>query len=162
MPPQTNHGPAWDNLVKALERIVAELDRSDAYLALEPLTGALVHDFYTIEAMYRRIDHPRLCITLDPSHLLLYRNDIPYAIRQLGGKIKHVHMKDAVGHPGIFGLDFMFPTLGAGAIDWKAFLQALDDIGYRAPFPGNTNNSSTWPTCEAMTPGSRRKRCTKK
>ncbi len=136
MPPQTSHGPAWDNLVRALERIAKTLDESDAYLALEPLTGALVHDFYSIEAMYRRIDHPRLGITLDPSHLLLYRNDIPYAIRQLGGKIKHVHMKDAVGRPGVFGLDYLFPTLGAGAIDWKAFFQALDAINYQGAISG--------------------------
>ena len=136
MPVQQNHGPAWDNLAKALEKICGELEKCDAYLAMEPLTGSLVHDFYSIQEMYNRFDHPRLGITMDPSHLLLYRNDIPYAIKRLGKKIKHVHMKDAVGRPGEFGLDFLFPTLGAGAIDWVAFFKALDDINYKGAISG--------------------------
>lgn len=136
MPAQQNHGPAWDNLTKALERICKELDTCDAYLALEPIIGSLVHDFYSIEEMYSRFDHPRLGITMDPSHLLLYRNDIPYAIKKLADKIKHVHMKDAVGRPGDFGLDFMFPTLGAGAIDWTEFLKALEEINYSKAVSG--------------------------
>ena len=70
------------------------------------------------------------------SHLLLYRNDIPYAIDRLGDKIKHVHLKDAVGRPGVIGLDFMFPTLGAGAIDWRAFFNALDRINYTGAITG--------------------------
>ena len=136
MPAQQNHGPAWDNLFKALEKICGELEKCDTYLAMEPLTGALVHDFYSIQEMYSRIDHPRLGITMDPSHLLLYRNDIPYAIKRLGNKIKHVHMKDAVGRAGEFGLDFMFPTLGAGAIDWNAFFRTLDEINYQGAISG--------------------------
>ena len=136
MPAQQNHGPAWDNLTNALEKVCKELDKSESYLALEPLTGSLVHDFYSIQEMYRRIDHPRLGITMDPSHLLLYRNDIPYAIKRLNKKIKHIHMKDAVGRPGDFGFDFLFPTLGAGAIDWTAFFKALDDINYKGAISG--------------------------
>jgi len=136
MPAQMNHGAAWDHLVRALEQIGKVLDECDSCLALEPIVGSLVHDYYSICEMYARFDHPRLGITLDPSHLLLYRNDIPYAIRRLGGRIKHVHMKDAVGRPGEFGLDFMFPSLGAGAIDWKAFLTALEDIRYTGAISG--------------------------
>ena len=136
MPARQNQGPAWDNLAKALEKISKELDKGDSCLALEPLVGALVHDFYSIQEMYSRFDHPRFGITMDPSHLLLYRNDIPYAIKRLGEKIKHVHMKDAVGRPGEFGLDFLFPTLGAGAVDWRAFLKALDKINYTGVLSG--------------------------
>jgi sugar phosphate isomerase/epimerase len=28
------------------------------------------------------------------------------------------------------GEDFCFPLLGEGAVDWRAFFDALDDIGY--------------------------------
>lgn len=136
MPQQSNHGPAWDNLTRALERICPVLDECGVRLALEPIVGSLVHDFYSIQEMYSRFDHSRLAITLDPSHLLLYRNDIPYAVRRLGERIVHVHMKDAVGRPGEFGLDFMFPSLGAGAIDWKAFIAALNDINYSGAVSG--------------------------
>ena len=45
-------------------------------------------------------------------------------------------MKDAVGRPGELGLDFLFPSLGAGGIDWKSFFAALDDIGYSGAVSG--------------------------
>ena len=103
---------------------------SDVDLAVEPIVGTLVHDLYSFQELFARFDHPRLGITMDPSHLLLHRNDIPYAIERLGNKIRHVHMKDAVGRPGEIGIDFMFPSLGAGGVDWKGFFRALDRIGY--------------------------------
>jgi sugar phosphate isomerase/epimerase len=136
MPPQMHHETAWDNVVSAFEKICDAADRYGVTLAMEPMAGSLVCDFYAFQELFARFDHPRLGVTMDPSHLLLHRNDIPYAVRRLGDRIKHVHMKDAVGKPGVFGLDFMFPALGAGAIDWKAFLGALDDIGYQGALSG--------------------------
>ncbi|MEA3477423.1 MAG: sugar phosphate isomerase/epimerase [Bacteroidota bacterium] len=136
MPPQANHKSGWDNIVKALEEICEVADKCGVDLAIEPIVGTLVHDFYSIRELFSRFDHQRLGITMDPSHFLLYRNDIPYAIERLGDKIKHVHMKDAAGRPGVFGLDFLFPTLGAGAIDWKAFFNALDKINYTGAVSG--------------------------
>ena len=105
-------------------------EEEKVYLAVEACVGQIVHDYYSTLELLRHFDSPYLGLTLDPSHYLLYRNDIPWAIRQLKGKIKHVHLKDAVGTPGVFGLDFLFPILGEGAIDWKEFLCALQDIEY--------------------------------
>ena len=48
-----------------------------------------------------------------------------------GEKIRHVHLKDVIGSPGVSGGDFMFPLLGEGMVDWKIFLKALDEIGYK-------------------------------
>ena len=45
-------------------------------------------------------------------------------------------MKDAVGKPGAFGIDMVFPALGSGAIDWVAFLKALDEIDYKGALCG--------------------------
>lgn len=136
MPPQANHQSAWDNVALALEEICEVADTCGVDLAVEPIVGSLVHDLYSFQELFARFDHPRLGITMDPSHLFLHGNDIPYAIERLGNKIKHVHMKDAVGRPGVIGLDFMFPTLGAGAIDWKAFFNTLDRINYTGAITG--------------------------
>ena len=58
-------------------------------------------------------------------------NDIPWAVRQWGPRIRHVHLKDAVGRPGMFGETFIFPLLGEGLVPWADLLTALDDIGYQ-------------------------------
>ncbi len=126
---QPCHGPAWDNLVSALEEICAAAQRHGVVMVMEATIGAIVHDFYSIQELLARCDHPCLGLTLDPSHLFLYRNDIPYAIRRLGDRIRHVHVKDAIGVPGT-NLEFAFPVLGAGGIDWTAFFTALDEIDY--------------------------------
>ena len=136
MPPQAEHRSGWDNTVKALEGICDVADSCNVDLALEPIAGSLVHDFYSLQELFGRFDHSRLGVTMDPSHFLLHRNDIPYAIERLDGRIKHVHMKDAVGKPGVIGLDFTFPTLGSGGIDWKVFFEALDKINYTGAISG--------------------------
>jgi len=135
MQARPSHGPAWDRLVPALEKICDAAEKHDVFMVLEATIGAIVHDFYSTQELFRRFDHPRLCLTLDPSHFFLYRNDIPYAIRELGSKIKHVHVKDAIGVPGT-NLDQMFPILGSGGIDWVAFFGALEEIGYGQALSG--------------------------
>ena len=136
MPAQAQHKSGWDNVVKALEAVCDAADKYHVNLAIEPIAGSLVHDFYSFQELFSRFDHRRLSVTFDPSHFLLHRNDIPYAIERLGDKILHVHMKDAVGQPGTHGLDFLFPGLGAGGVDWKAFFAALDRIDYRGAISG--------------------------
>jgi sugar phosphate isomerase/epimerase len=71
---------------------------------------------------------------MDPSHYALYRNDLPWVVKRLGDKIRHVHMKDVFGKPGVHKEDFMFPLLGEGMINWKRFLEALDSVGYKGYF----------------------------
>ena len=101
------------------------------YLVVEAVVGQMAHDYYSTLELMRRFDSQYLALTLDPSHYLLHRNDIPWAIRQWGDKIKHVHLKDAVGHPGEFGIDFLFPILAEGAINWGQFFEALMDVNYQ-------------------------------
>jgi sugar phosphate isomerase/epimerase len=131
MPAQANQKKGFDLLIPALEKICAAAKKNNVTMAFETIAGTLVHDYYSIQEVFRRFDHPNLCVTMDPSHLLIHRNDIPYAVRELGKKIKHVHLKDAVGKIGVFDLDFMFLSPGVGAIDWVAFFKALDDINYQ-------------------------------
>jgi sugar phosphate isomerase/epimerase len=136
MPGQALHQCAWDNVIPALEAVCEAADKVHVDLAIEPIAGSLVHDLYSFQELFSRFDHPRLGVTFDPSHFLLHRNDIPYALDRLGDRIRHVHMKDAVGRPGVFGLDFLFPALGAGGVDWKAFFAALDKIDYKGAISG--------------------------
>jgi sugar phosphate isomerase/epimerase len=130
IPDDITEGEAWDLLVSTYEPLVQLAERNRIQLALEPVFNMLCHDYYSTQEFFRRIDSPWLGINLDPSHLTLYRNDVPWVVRQWSEKIKHVHLKDVIGRVGMPGQDFMFPLLGEGLVQWGDFFEALDGIGY--------------------------------
>jgi sugar phosphate isomerase/epimerase len=126
-----SEGQAWELLGQALDVIIPVAESLNVRLAVEGVFGHLVHDYYTTAELLRRYPSPNLGVNFDPSHGLLYGNDIPWVVLQLGEKIFHVHLKDAVGKPGgLPGETFIFPLLGEGNVDWGKFFTALDDIGY--------------------------------
>jgi sugar phosphate isomerase/epimerase len=124
-------GQAWDMVRAAFDVLVPLAEETGVDLAVEGVFGHLVHDYYTTLELLRHYDSPRLGINVDPSHGILVGNDIPWAVRQWGSRIRHIHLKDAVGRPGMFGETFIFPLLGEGQVPWAGFFAALDAIGYR-------------------------------
>lgn len=122
---------AWKNLFNAFEKFLKTAEENNVYLVVEPVVGQICYDYFSTQELLRNFGSKYLAITFDPSHYQLCKNDIPWVIRQWKDKIRHVHMKDAVGTPGEFGVDFYFPILGEGSVDWTAFLKALDDIDYQ-------------------------------
>jgi sugar phosphate isomerase/epimerase len=130
IPEEMAEGLAWDLLVSSYEPLVELAAKYKVNLALEPAFKMLCHDYYSTQELFRRLDSEWLGINLDPSHLILYGNDIPWVIREWAGKIRHVHLKDVVGRLGTPGLDFIFPLLGEGLVAWSEFFGALEEIGY--------------------------------
>lgn len=123
-------GAAWKNLIDSFSTIVSAAEKYDVTLTFEAAFGMLVHDFYTLQEFLSYFGSKNLAVNLDPSHMVLYGNDVNYAVRRLGKRIKHVHVKDAIGKPGKQNDDFMFPMLGEGVTDWKGFFNALTEVGY--------------------------------
>lgn len=130
IPEEMAEGPAWDLLVRSYEPLVELAKKHRVYLALEPAFKMLCHDYYSTQEFFRQLDSEWLGINLDPSHLILYGNDLPWVIQQWAGKIKHVHLKDVIGRVGNPGHDFMFPLLGEGLVPWNDFFGALEEIRY--------------------------------
>jgi sugar phosphate isomerase/epimerase len=130
VPGGISEGEAWKLVFRAYERLLTLAERQRVYLAVEPCYSHLVHDYYTLKELLDHFDSEYLKVNFDPSHFQLYGNDVPWAVRRLGDRICHVHLKDVVGRPGAFFQDFSNPMLGGGKVDWKAFAAALDDIGY--------------------------------
>jgi sugar phosphate isomerase/epimerase len=126
-----SEGQAWDLVLGAFQRLVPLAERKHIYMAIEAVFGHLCHDYYTLQELLHHFDSEYLAVNLDPSHYQLYGNDIPWAVRRLAPSIRHVHLKDVVGRPGLPGKDFTFPLMGEGTIDWTAFVDALDEIGYQ-------------------------------
>ena len=123
-------GQAWDMVRAAYDVLVPLAQDRGVLLAVEGVFGHLVHDYYTMLELLRHYDSPNLGINMDPSHGVLVGNDAPWVVHQLASRIRHFHLKDAVGRPGMFGETFVFPLLGEGVVPWADFFSAVDDIGY--------------------------------
>jgi sugar phosphate isomerase/epimerase len=123
-------GAAWDLVFGAFERFVEAAEKHKVHLAVEGVFGMLCHGYYTTRVLIDKFPSPFLGVNYDPSHDVLYgHEDVAWTIRQWGSKIKHVHLKDAVGVPELG--KFVFPLLGEGRVNWQEFATALDSIGYQ-------------------------------
>jgi len=131
IPIDLTEGKAWTLVLEAFNEFVSEAEKNEVYLAVEAVFGHLCHDYYTMKELLDNFNSKYLGVNMDPSHYALYRNDVSWVVKKFGDKIKHVHLKDAIGKPGLHREDFMFPLLGEGMIDWKGFLDALRSIGYK-------------------------------
>jgi sugar phosphate isomerase/epimerase len=80
------------------------------------------------------VARPNVLVNFDPANMILYGAGDPIAaVATLGARIGHVHVKDATpsGRPGIeWGEE---TVVGQGAVDWRAFLDALGTAGYSGP-----------------------------
>ena len=95
-------------------------------VAFEPVATHLVCDTKSMLELIEVVKPLELFVNFDPSHLAVHDDDISSAIRSLGQRIVHIHVKDAKGTPS----DYQFPPLGQGVIDFKGFMDALREIDY--------------------------------
>jgi sugar phosphate isomerase/epimerase len=123
-------GAAWDMVTDAFRLIVPALERYQVHGAVEGVFGMICNDYRSTEALIESFGSPWLGVNFDPSHgTLRDDSDTGWIVRQWGKRrIKHVHLKDAVGIPEIG--KFVFPLLGEGNVDWKGMFAALRDIEY--------------------------------
>ncbi len=77
---------------------------------------------------------------LDVNHLMEQYSIIPDMVRELGPKLVTLHISD------YDGIDERHWMPGMGVIDWKAFLEALRDIGYKGPFNYELKLNAELPT----------------
>jgi len=125
-----SEGAAWDMVLNAYELLVKSAEEYKIYLAVEGVWGMICHDYYTTRLLIDKFNSPYIGVNFDPSHDTLAGNlDVGWIIRQWGKKIKHIHLKDAVGiqEEG----RFIFPLLGEGNVNWQEFFKALDEIDYQ-------------------------------
>ncbi|MBT3382031.1 MAG: sugar phosphate isomerase/epimerase [Lentisphaerae bacterium] len=67
-------------------------------------------------------------VCLDVNHLMDRFADLPNVVRRLGDRLITLHLSD------YDGVDEKHWMPGEGVIDWRAFMLALQEIGYTGPF----------------------------
>jgi sugar phosphate isomerase/epimerase len=136
----TVHGTVEDNLKTYAEvwpPIVEHAEKNGVKIAFETFATAPPYSPFMWEKMFNIISSKYLGLNFDPSHLVCTFIDYLAAVRKFGTRIHHVHCKDTeilrwklsrVGHLGKGWRRFRIP--GLGEIDWKRFINELQDQKY--------------------------------
>jgi len=125
----------WQMVLDACDKIVPLAEKCNIRIAVEAVYGMVCREYYTLQELLRHYASDYLGVNYDPSHMELHYNSVGWTIRQLGGRIFHVHVKDVAGVPGYqMGNTFIFPLLGEGRVDWPDFFAGMDDIKYEGCF----------------------------
>ena len=131
IPTELSTSEAWGRLFAALDFLYPIAETEGLTLCFKPCVGSLAYDYFsTLPVIQQYGASKSFGINLDPSHLVLYGNDIAWVVSQYGSLIKHVHLKDVFGVPGDEGKHFMFPLLGEGVTDWLSLYTELKTQNY--------------------------------
>ena len=122
--------PAFQKLLQRITRI-ADLFAAQG-LALGFETGQ--EEATTLRAFLEKLNKPNVGVNFDPANMILYDKGDPIAaLRTLGPWLKQCHVKDAVKTrvPGTWGEEVV---VGTGQVDWRAFFQTVEEIGFQGDF----------------------------
>jgi sugar phosphate isomerase/epimerase len=112
------------------------LGKVSALAAAKGVTVGFETGQETADLLRRTLDELKcgnLKVNFDPANMLLYEKGDPIrAVEILGPDIRSVHVKDAIRTkvPGTWGEEV---PLGQGEVNIRAFVQALQKIGYKGP-----------------------------
>jgi sugar phosphate isomerase/epimerase len=117
---------AWGWFRSAVERTTDYASSRNVTLGIEAIAGHVFHSVDDYHRLRRELPGVPFRVNFDPSHLVVQDEDPMRVVRELGGEIVHVHLKDGKGlYP-----NFEFPPLGQGAIDFPALIDGLRSAGY--------------------------------
>ncbi|MBV7330529.1 sugar phosphate isomerase/epimerase [Chloroflexi bacterium TSY] len=120
----------WDTMRDLLAERVADwatvAAEHDAFFALEPHVGAIVHTPERTTWLLEQVDHPNLKINFDYSHFELVDVPLAEALGELKSHIVGTHVKDVKGRPP----NFRFLLPGESELDYVDYLHQIEAVGY--------------------------------
>ena len=134
--------PRYKIMQDACGELARYADTLDAHFAIE--TGPETSK--TLKGFLDSLNSTGVAVNLDPANLVMVTGDDPAnAVRTLRDYIVHTHAKDGVmlrktDPEVIYGLvngdagadpAYEEVPLGKGSVNWKEYLSALDEIGYK-------------------------------
>jgi len=117
--------------------IVEHAEKFGVKIAIENCMANIAYSPYIWEQMFNIIPSKSLGLNFDPSHLVFQFIDYLDALRKFGERIYYTHCKDTeiltwklswIGYTGSGWWRFRVP--GLGDIDWKKFINQLQDLKY--------------------------------
>lgn len=123
------HRQTDKNFIKMLNRLneVADIfERAAMVVGLE--TGQETAPL--LAKLLDKLQRPNVGVNFDPANMILYGKGNPIdALEVLGGWIRQVHMKDALGTKvaGTWGQEV---PAGQGEVDWPAFFGTLERLNF--------------------------------
>lgn len=119
----TRPAEVWPTLVGSFRRLAASLADIGMELAVEYKPHEMLANVDAALRLCDAVDHPACGVLVDTGHALWVGEDMPIVLRQVGERLKHVHLGDT---PGPVEAD-----LPPGwHHDFTAFMSAIDEIGY--------------------------------
>lgn len=118
-----------DQLRKSLLEIENDMKEMDVKLALEFLPRLCIgNTLADMEQILDGMNEDIFGVCFDVNHIMNQYPLIPEMTRKLGKRLFTTHISD------YNGIDECHWLPGNGVIDWKGFVQALEDIDYKGPF----------------------------
>lgn len=140
--PENKDHDRYKIMQEACYELAQYADSLSAHFAVEtgPETATVLKEF--LDSLHSK----GVAVNLDPANLVMVTGDDPtQAVYTLKDYIVHTHAKDGIQHfyksPEIIyrmvseevptGPSFKEVPLGTGSVNFKTYLQALEDIGYK-------------------------------
>jgi inosose dehydratase len=132
----------WESLVRLIDAVADRATAQGHPVVFHPHGGTFVETPAEVERLATATEPERMGICLDVGHYLVGGGDPVAAIRALGDRVTHVHLKDvdpavltrlragALGGLGDAIRERVFPELGAGILDLDGVVAALAELDY--------------------------------
>jgi len=101
-------------------------------LCVKAHVGGCIYNTPTTLRAMSEIDSPGFGVDMDPSHIYRAGEDPVEALRQVVGRIRHVHIRDCPDRGPSPGKPEM-QACGRGEIDLPGYVRVLMDAGYTGP-----------------------------
>ena len=156
--PVINCGPGGESNEESLRQTIDELgklaDRAAHYgvtLCVKAHVGAAIYNTPTTLKALAAIDSPAFGLDMDPSHIHRGGENPVDALKQVVGRIRHVHIRDCLGRQHGPGKPEMQAN-GRGDIDLLGFIRVLHEADYAGAMDLEVIGSKDYdvPACVAI------------
>ncbi len=126
---KSNDESTFDEVVDTLGALADRAKHCGVTLCFKAHVGQYVYNTATTLKVLDRLDHPNLKLDMDPSHIHRADENPVDAIKQVIGRMGHVHIRDCKGKQQGPGKPEMQAN-GRGDIDLLGFIRVLHEAGY--------------------------------
>ena len=129
---------AWKWLVESVSACIDHAVERGVVFGIEADEIMLVASMADLGQLMADLETAKLHVNFDASHSIPMGEDPAEWVKTLNSRIVHVHLKDvrprepSKKQASLFGIpvEFEYPPLGKGIIDWKELFGALRQINY--------------------------------